>query len=195
MQYLKKEIRERILAAAIEEFKAQGYADASIRNIADNAEISLGNIYRYYVNKEDLYFAIIKPFMESVRSFVDNDFSFTNKTMKELSETLIAFIMQYNNELLIIFKGNSVHHDTFMQYITDVMASKIKELLQSVFPEIDEKITNPDFYSAVAEGFLTSFFKIMSNCDSKEAQERKARELITFYFGHMKDRFQHFDVE
>lgn len=195
MQYLKKEIRDRILAAAVEEFKAQGYADASIRNIADNAEISLGNIYRYYVNKEDLYFAIIKPFMESVRNFVDNDFSFTNKTMKELSETLIAFIMQYNDELLIIFKGNSVHHDTFMQYITDVMATKIKELVQSVFPEIDSKIENPDFYSAVAEGFLTSFFKIMSNCDSKETQERKARELITFYFGHMKDRFQHFDMD
>ena len=195
MQYLKKEIRERILAAAIEEFKAQGYADASIRNIADNAEISLGNIYRYYKNKEDLYFAIINPFMDSVRNFVDNEFTFTNKTMKELSETLIAFIMQYNNELLIICKGNSVHHDTFMQYITDVMASKIKDLLQGVFPEIDSKITTPDFYSAVAEGFLTSFFKIMSNCESKETQERKARELITFYFGHMKDRFQHFDVE
>ena len=195
MQYLKKEIRERILAAAVEEFKAQGYADASIRNIADNAEISLGNIYRYYVNKEDLYFAIIRPFMESVRNFVDNDFSFTNKTMKELSETLIAFIMQYNDELLIIIKGNSVHHDTFMQYITDVMATKIKELVQSVFPEIDSKIENPDFYAAVAEGFLTSFFKIMSNDDPKETQERKARELITFYFGHMQDRFQHFDVD
>ena len=195
MQYLKKEIRERILAAAVEEFKAQGYADASIRNIAENAEISLGNIYRYYVNKEDLYFAIIKPFMESVRNFVDNDFSFTNKTMKELSETLITFIMQYSDELLIIFKGNSVHHDTFMHYITEVMATKIKELVQSVFPEIDSKIENPDFYAAVAEGFLTSFFKIMNNCESKEKQERKARELITFYFGHMKDRFQHFDVD
>ena len=195
MQYLKKEIRDRILAAAVEEFKAQGYADASIRNIADNAEISLGNIYRYYKNKEDLYFAIINPFMDSVRNFVDNDFSFTNKTMKELSETLIAFIMQYNDELLIIIKGNSVHHDTFMQYITDVMATKIKELVQSVFPEIDCKIENPDFYSAVAEGFLTSFFKIMSNDDPKETQERKARELITFYFGHMKDRFQHFDID
>ena len=195
MQYLKKEIRERILAAAIEEFKAQGYADASIRNIADNAEISLGNIYRYYVNKEDLYFAIIKPFMESVRNFVDNDFTFTNKTMKELSETLIAFIVQYNDELLIICKGNSVHHDTFMQYITDVMASKIKELVQSVYSDADDTITNPDFYSAVAEGFLTSFFKVMSSDDAKETQERKARELITFYFGHMKDRFQHFDVD
>ena len=75
------------------------------------------------------------------------------------------------------------------------MATKIKELVQSVFPEIDSKIENPEFYAAVAECFLTTFFKIMNNCESKEKQERKARELITFYFGHMKDRFQHFDVD
>lgn len=195
MQYLKKEIRDRIIAAAVEEFKEQGYADASIRNIANNAEISLGNIYRYFVNKEDLYFAVINPFMDSIRQFVDNDFSFTNKSMKEISETLISFIMQFNDELLIICKGNSVHYKTFVSYIIDVIAGKIKELMQSVFPEIDDKIQNPDFYMAVAEGFLTSFFRILKNGEDKDVQERKARELITFYFGHMKDRFYHFDID
>lgn len=195
MQYLKREIRERILAAAVEEFKEQGFADASIRNIANNAEISLGNIYRYYANKEALYFAVINPFMESVKQFVDNDFAFAEKTMKQISEMLIAFIMQYNDELLIIRKGNTVHYDKFVSYITDVIADKIKEMLQKVFPEIDEKIENPDFYTAIAEGFLTSFFRILKNDDPKETLERKARELITFYFGHMQDRFRHFDME
>ncbi len=195
MQYLKKEIRDRILAAAVEEFKEQGYADASIRNIANNAEISLGNVYRYYTNKEALYFAVINPFMENVKQFVDNDFAFAEKTMKQISEILISFIMQYNDELLIIRKGNTVHYDTFVNYIIDVISGKIKEMMQSVFPEIDDKIENPDFYTAIANGFLTSFFKILKNGDSKELLERKARELITFYFGHMKDRFRHFDFE
>ena len=195
MQYLKKEIRDRILAAAVDEFKEQGYADASIRNIANNAEISLGNIYRYYDNKEALYFAVINPFMESIKQFFDNEFSFTDKSMKEISELLISFIMQYNDELLIICKGNTVHYDTFVGYIIDVIAGKVRELIQSVFPEIDSKIKNPDFCTVVAEGFLTSFFKVLKNSDSKETQERNARELITFYFGHMKDRFENFDVE
>ena len=190
MQYLKKEIRERILAAAIEEFKEQGYADASIRNIANNAEISLGNIYRYYTNKESLYFAVINPFMESVQQFVENEFSFTDKTMKEVAETLISFLTQYNDELLIICRGNTVHYDTFVGYIIEAIAGKIKELVQSVYPEIDSKIHTPDLYAAIANGFLTSFFRIIKNGDSKETQERKARELITFYFGHMKDRFE-----
>ena len=195
MQYLKKEIRDRILAAAVDEFKEQGYADASIRNIANNAEISLGNIYRYYDNKEALYFAVINPFMESIKEFFDNEFSFTDKSMKEISEMLISFIMQYNDELLIICKGNTVHYGTFVGYIIDVIAGKVRELIQSVFPEIDSKIKNPDFCNVVAEGFLTSFFKVLKCSDSKETQERNARELISFYFGHMKDRFENFDVD
>ncbi len=194
MQYLKKEIRERILAAAVEEFKEEGYSDASIRNIANNAEISLGNVYRYYTNKESLYFAVINPFMASIKQFVDNDFTFNESSMKEISEKVIAFIMKYHDELLVIRKGNTIHYDTFVNYIIELIALKIKEMVQSVFPEIDKKIENPDFYSAVAEGFLTSFFKILNNNDSKEILERKARELITFYFGHMKDRFRHFDA-
>lgn len=195
MQYLKREIRDRILAAAVEEFKEQGYSDASIRNIANNAEISLGNIYRYYKSKEDLYFAVINPFMENVKMFADNDFTFAGKTMREVAQNIISFLVQYNDELLIICKGNTIHHDAFVSYIIEVIARKIKELCQDVYPEIDSKIQNPNFYNVIAEGFLTSFFKILKNGEDKEVQERKARELISFYFGSMRDRFQNFDVE
>ena len=195
MQYLKKEIRDRILNAAVTEFKEHGYSDASIRNIANNAEISLGNIYRYFENKEALYFAIITPFMESIKQTVEQDFVFEGKTMKEVSEILVAFLVKYSDELLIVRKGNSVHQDKFVNEIVVVMSNKIHELLANSFPEINDKISNPGFYGAIAEGFLTSLFKVLNTEDSPEVQERYARELITFYFGHLVDRFYHFDVE
>ena len=140
MQYLKREIRDRILQAAVEEFKEHGFSDASIRNIANNAEISLGNVYRYFSNKESLYFAVIDPFMDSVKSAVENDFVFEGKTMGEIAETLVVFIMKYSDELIIIRKGNSVHQDNFINYIVGALAGKIKEMIQNAFPEIDEKI-------------------------------------------------------
>ena len=195
MQYLKKEIKDRILASAVDEFKEHGFANASIRNIANNAEISLGNIYRYFANKEALYLAVINPFMESVKQSVEQDFVFKDKWMKEMSIIFVRFLMQYSDELLIIRKGNSVHYDKFVSYITEVISNKIREMMEESFPEIDEKIKNPEFYNAIAEGFLNSLFKILRNEDSPEVQERNARELITFYFGHMKDRFYHFDTE
>ena len=195
MQYLKREIRDRILAAAVDEFKEHGFANASIRNIANNAEVSLGNIYRYFANKEALYLAVINPFMESVKQSIEHDFVFKDKSMKEVSIVFVRFLMQYSDELLIIRKGNSVHYETFVNYITGVISDKIREMMEGSFPEIDEKIKNPEFYNAIAEGFLNSLFKILRNEDSPEVQERNARELITFYFGHMKDRFYHFDME
>lgn len=193
MQYLKNEIRTRILASAVEEFKEHGYANASIRNIANNAEISLGNIYRYFKNKEDLYFAVINPFMESVKQGIERDFGFSGKTMKEASEVLVRFLMEYCDEVLIIRKGNSVHYETFINYIIDVISTKIREMMEEAFPEINVKIKNPDFYSAIADGFLSSLFKVLRKDDPVDIQERNIRELITFYFGHMKDRFYHFD--
>ena len=68
-------------------------------------------------------------------------------------------------------------------------------MLEENFPEIDVKITNPDFAASVAEGFLTSLFLVLDGGDSADVQERYIRELITFYFGHMKDRFYHFDLD
>lgn len=195
MQYLKKEIRERILSAAVEEFKQHGFSDASIRNIANNAEISLGNIYRYFANKEALYFAIINPFMDSVKTALEQDFVFQGKSMKEISELLVAFLVKYSDELIIIRKGNSVHHESFVSYIVAVISAKIKEMVAASFPDISAKIVGSAFYEAIAEGFLVSLFKVLGNEDVNDVQERSVRELITFYFGHFADRFAHFEVE
>lgn len=195
MQYLKKEVRERILAAAVEEFKQYGYADASIRNIADNAEISLGNIYRYFTNKESLYFAVINPFIDSVKQTIEKEFVFKGRTMKEVSESLVSFLMQYSDEILIIRKGKTVHYDAFIKYIVEVISGKIRKMMKEAFPEIDNKISNPDFYDAIAESFLTALFKILNNGQTAEMQARYSRELITFFFGQMKMRYDHFTDE
>ena len=65
MQHTKEEIRCRILMAAELEFDERGYAGASMRKIVSRAETSLGNLYRYYANKEDLFLSIVTPVMDA----------------------------------------------------------------------------------------------------------------------------------
>lgn len=195
MQYLKKEIRENIIAAAIDEFKEHGYADASIRNIANNAEISLGNIYRYFANKEALYFAVINPFLASIKQVIEQDIVFDGCNMKNASDVLVEFLVEHSDELLIIRKGNSVHYESFINYLVQSISGKIKEMVRQSYPDIDDKIQNDNFYNAVAEGFLTSLFKVLSVDSPLETQKRNVRELITFYFGSMKDRFSRYEFD
>ena len=54
-------IRNRILKAATAEFLHAGYQKASLRNIAVEAHITPGNIYRYFKGKSDLYQATVAP--------------------------------------------------------------------------------------------------------------------------------------
>lgn len=47
--------QQKIERAALRLFIRQGFHGTSVRDIADEAKVSLGNIYNYYKTKEDLY--------------------------------------------------------------------------------------------------------------------------------------------
>lgn len=194
MQYLKGEIREKIVSAAIEEFKVYGYADAAIRNIANNASISLGNIYRYFTNKEALYFAIVNPFMESIDELIEKELLFKERTMGQVAKTLADFVIGHANELMVIRKGNTVHYAHFIKHIVDAISGKVHDMLKEAFPQIDNKINNPEFSNVVAESFLTAIFKVLRDDATMQEQERNTREVITFFFGQLSYRFNNFEA-
>jgi AcrR family transcriptional regulator len=52
--------KTRILDAAMKVFSVQGYAGASIRAIAKAAGISIGGVYLYFRNKEELYLDLVR---------------------------------------------------------------------------------------------------------------------------------------
>jgi len=52
--------RERILAAALKEFAAQGFAGARVDAIARRANINKRMLYHYFGNKEELFRAILR---------------------------------------------------------------------------------------------------------------------------------------
>jgi len=60
------ESRKRILDAAMAVFSRQGYANASIREIAKTAGISVGGLYLYFRNKEELYLSFIRDGMNDM---------------------------------------------------------------------------------------------------------------------------------
>jgi len=114
MQYLKDEVREKILSSALIEFKNSGYLDASMRNIASKSGIALGSTYRYFKNKEELFNTLIEPvydklllYIVKIQVQVNNC---TNENCHEITKYVIdilnniaAFVKESNTELLIIF--------------------------------------------------------------------------------------------
>ena len=163
MQYLKKDVYNRIYAAAVEEFKACGYANASIRNIAYNAEVSVGNVYRYFTDKESLYLAIINPIIESVKSGIEGGMIIPGASTIENARHLVTFLMENRDTILIISKGETSYYDKFVDYILDVASSKIKAVLQREIANLDHIVSNESFYSVITQSFVFSLFKILKD--------------------------------
>ena len=78
-----EESKRIILAAARTVFAEQGYAQASMRDIARVAGISVGGLYLYFKNKEDLYQTFMLDWMNNL-----NDS--THEALAKLSDPVAA---------------------------------------------------------------------------------------------------------
>jgi TetR/AcrR family transcriptional regulator len=63
--------RSQILADALELFTEKGYHNVSMHQIAEKAEFSIGTLYKYFKNKEDLYSALMIDKAEKVSRALD----------------------------------------------------------------------------------------------------------------------------
>lgn len=61
-------VTRKILDAARGLFLSEGYANVSMRKIADQIEYSPGAIYSYFRSKEDIFFALAEEGLECVRA-------------------------------------------------------------------------------------------------------------------------------
>lgn len=59
-----EDTKQLILDTAKIEFMDKGYSDASVRNIAKQAGLTTGAIFRYFADKESLFAALVSPVAE-----------------------------------------------------------------------------------------------------------------------------------
>lgn len=124
MQVLKEEVRNKIRKAAIKNFKKEGYTKTSMQKIANTAEISIGNIYRYYKNKDELFHEIVQPVHERYEAnLAEMRFklsqSYTNEThdvlkhFSNIESALIELFKTFTAEMSIVFnhsEGTKYEH-------------------------------------------------------------------------------------
>jgi len=64
----KSQMKQAIRAAARELFSKHGYDDATLRGIAERAQVGLGTLFNYAQDKRDLVFLIVNEELEDVTS-------------------------------------------------------------------------------------------------------------------------------
>src|SRR3954467_4161473 len=58
--------REQILAAALKLFSHRGYGATSVRDVAEEARLSKGNVYHHFPDKETIFRALLDQYFQAM---------------------------------------------------------------------------------------------------------------------------------
>jgi AcrR family transcriptional regulator len=161
MQVLKEEVRQRIIKSARREFKKCGFEKASMRSIASSANMTVGNLYRYYKNKEDLYGAIIGSLFDEIKTLKTN--------MPEEPETRLNYLLDsfkelqkdHRSEWLTLFGGST---GTKYQKIADDIHGILRDTVMDVLKKNGRR---PEIAVPVASAIIYGLNTILRTDKSK----------------------------
>jgi len=114
LQYKKDGIKEKIDVAALEVFAEKGYKGAKISDIGERAGVSVGNIYRYYNSKADIFYENIgEDFIKEAKRLLAEKIAVMEG--KDLipeghqeefwlaNEEVISFMLENRHKMIIVF--------------------------------------------------------------------------------------------
>lgn len=173
MQVPKAALRQRILAAAQNEFLENGFKKASMRDIAQLAGVTTGNIYSYFPSKEALYLQIVSPVIERIHHMLQVNVlsAGVDNTLQFIFEQLLILFRQNRPAFLILLtKSEGAPYADILQQLKENSMEIIRD---TIFPHIGEELRDPllarAWSSAIIEGLLTLF---LHNDDDQQLPRR-----------------------
>ena len=165
MQVLKKEVYEAIEDNAIKLFKQFSYEGANIDVIAEKANISTGNVYRYYKNKRAIYDKVTAKAYEMLDEAADQILEKEETKSEEIIETIIN-IYKKEKSTTIILLG-----------VKNTMNKELLEKYEKIFVKTFEK--GEDKYLDEVYGKSMFYaFKVM--IDSEHTASKLKNRLIKY---------------
>ncbi len=144
-QILKDHVKTQIVESAIKDIFENGMIGSSMRKIASNANMTVGNLYRYFKNKDELISFIVEPVLSRINKIIqkntnqiidlrDDHFDMSHisiediiHTLDELSVELVDIYNETPKPLLILMNHEKVSGNIlkwFTKLIMEFMISK-----------------------------------------------------------------------
>ena len=126
-----------ILRAAETLFASEGYHKAGMERIADMAEVSVGTVYFYFKNKEDLLIQLIEEIGYQLRNLLGQAFRQADMSLAGFENAGKVFFEEfcphYPERLTIMFResvGQSSLVETHRKRIFDRLIADVREALE-----------------------------------------------------------------
>ena len=175
MQVLKEEVRERILAAAVQVFYEKDFRRAKLQDIAKLADVSVSLLYSYFKNKEKLFEGVVSsaPFdFDRIAREEESIIADTPSERYQIAAEGPLLNMLTHHKLLVILIDKS--QGTAYEHAKDDFVESIERHIRYMMNE-RAVLRYPDLLTHVlASNFVESLMEVARHYSS----ENEAREML-----------------
>lgn len=126
-----RQTRDKLLQAAEVEFGEQGFHDASISGITQQAGVALGTFYTYFESKQEIYRALVGYMSHRVRSWIAErvvDAPDRLTAERKGLQAYLEFVREHPGLYRIISEAEFVANDAFMEHYRGIASAYTSNL-------------------------------------------------------------------
>ncbi len=195
----RNEIRKKLLEVSRISFMENGYQQTTMRGIANQANVTLSNIYNYFKNKDEILEVILQPLFTEMEQMLGrhNDpyyattswFEAEDVSQVEEFKEHVAFIISYREEFkLLLYKCSGSKYENIKDYFIDRYTEVSKEylnLMKEKYPQVNENISD-FFIHTMASWWIQIVSEIVSHNLKEKEILNFLKEYMTFGTGGWK---------
>jgi AcrR family transcriptional regulator len=189
-QYLKPEVARRISEAALLLFAQRGFDAASMADIAKEARVSTGNVYRYFANKDVLFdtvvpqalprrlVSLLEQRVRALRGVRDVAVLPADASFHTASEELVAFAVRHRLETIILLgRPDNTPYASFPARVQAMLEKLALAHFEALDPNLRATPAQRMVLRLVYRNLLRSMVSILERCENEEA----IREAVSAY--------------
>ena len=158
-----KRSRAQIQAAALKLFSRYGYHGTSIRDIADAARASTGNVYHHFPDKESIFIALIQEYLDTIS---DPDFPFNRALaagvfpddLEAMGASLRESMIEYREHALLVYVDAVEFEGKHLARMYGEMADRFQAFLDAYGRQLRLDRLRPGVSPLTAIMVVTRFF-------------------------------------
>jgi AcrR family transcriptional regulator len=202
VQRPKPEVREAILKAAGEVFAEGGFQRAALGDIVQRAGTSIGNLYKYFANKDELFAEFIprrfstelttrvRAQVEALRSETNVFGLAGNHPYRRASEDLLSFTIAHRDRVVfLLLRAQGTKHERFASEVVRLLVELALEHARTTYPSFAVTPASKRTLTRIYKALVATLGAILT----EERAEHAVREAVvlqaTYHLSGLKALF------
>jgi len=194
MQILKQELKDKIRIEAKKAFLMNGFEKASMRGIAKESGTTVGNVYRYFKNKDALYLEVVNEAYDAIMHIMNVnhskniDFNRTDSVRPDYDividpvlNSIVDVFITYRQEIRILMACSEGSKFESVRKKFGVMV--VDKIYNEIFADIDNRYMDLKVLStSLANTCIDGITRVCNSDMSDEEMHRNIYGLMVYLF-------------